>query len=182
MKLTNGDAERGVLRLAEQVVTQLASQNAKVVLAESCTAGLISASLASVPGVSRYLCGSAVVYREQTKIDWLGVCPETLHSHTAVSEQTTAELALGVLRNTVEADWSLGITGHLGPGSPDELDGHIFVACARRSKTLPWPVSPARCRLQAQARVERQYEAAAFGLQYLLNCLAHGAPDQRSGK
>ena len=45
-----------------------------LVLAESCTGGLAAAALATIPGISRWFCGSAVTYRDQTKIDWLAVC------------------------------------------------------------------------------------------------------------
>ena len=113
-------------KLSKEVVGLLEQGNFRLVLAESCTAGMISASLGLVPGVSQYLCGSAVVYREQTKIDWLDVDPASIESFTAESENVTREIALGVLKKTPEAHWSLGITGHLGPGSPSDVDGKIF--------------------------------------------------------
>ena len=58
---------------AEQLVRQLEQAGRKLVLAESCTGGLIAAELAKVPGVSNWLCGSAVTYRIPVKIDWLNV-------------------------------------------------------------------------------------------------------------
>lgn len=154
--------------LADQVVTLLARRNTKLVLSESCTAGLIAASLGGVPGVSQYLCGSAVVYREQSKIDWLNVNPDTIRNHSAVSAETTHEIAAGVLSVTSEADWSLGITGHLGPNSPPELDGRVFVACCRRNESAVELLPVAVGRLQQQSRIDRQREAAEFALRHLI--------------
>ena len=58
---------------AEVVATRLAERQERLVLAESCTGGLICATLATIPGISQWLCGSSVVYRETTKRDWLGI-------------------------------------------------------------------------------------------------------------
>ena len=57
-------------KLAE-TLEQLGDQ--KVVFAESCTCGMAAALLGEVPGISNYFCGSQVVYRDLSKIDWLGV-------------------------------------------------------------------------------------------------------------
>ena len=59
--------------LARKVVDRLADRQMRIVLAESCTGGMISAELAKVPGVSQWLCGSAVTYRSPTKVEWLNV-------------------------------------------------------------------------------------------------------------
>lgn len=163
--------------LSQQVVTLLAKHQSKLVLAESCTAGLIAATLGGTPGVSQYLCGSAVVYREQTKIDWLNVSPETLRSKTAVSTETTTEIAYSVLRKTNEANWSLGITGHLGPNSPPHLDGQIFVACFQRLNDELNLEGAASHQLLAESRIDRQEEATEFSLLHLTKCLTLRATD-----
>ena len=130
-------SEIGLAEAAQMVADRLKQRGSRIVLAESCTAGLISASLGLVPGISGYLCGSAVVYREQTKVDWLAADPRTLAEHSAVSHPVTEQIASGVLRNTQEADISLGITGHFGPNAPEGMDGLVFVAvCVSRFKGL----------------------------------------------
>ena len=154
--------------LSKQVATQLAQNDTRLVLAESCTAGLISASLATVPGISKYLCGSAVVYREQTKIDWLDVRPETLKVATAVSPEATDEITRGVLQKTTEAHWALGVTGHLGPGSPPDLDGQIYVACYRRIGQDLQAIRSIGHRLNSTTRVDRLREATAYALKFFL--------------
>jgi len=154
-------------QLSAEVVELLAMQQAKLVLAESCTAGLIAANLGGVPGVSQYLCGSAVVYRERTKIDWLDVKPAVIEHFSAVSEAASCAIATGVLAKTEEANVALGITGHLGPGSPGELDGQIFVACCQRIDGSIADSDFAQYKLNATSRVERQTEAAWTALTHL---------------
>ena len=160
-------AEDSLYETARQLARQLEEKHCRIVLAESCTAGLIAASLGRVPGISRFLCGSAVVYRERTKTAWLGVERERIERATAVSAEVTKEIASGVLRITPEADWAMGITGHLGPDSPPDMDGHIFLACYRRSQE---ELVSTRCEsivLSATSRSDRQREAAKIAMQFL---------------
>lgn len=126
-------ADSELHELCACVAKALADSNQRVVFAESCTAGLVSASLASVPGISQYLCGSAVTYREDTKAQWLGVSHKVLEEHSAVSEAVTTSMARGVLANTPEANLAAAVTGHLGPDAPIKQDGVLFVAVAARS-------------------------------------------------
>jgi PncC family amidohydrolase len=151
----------------------LAERRKRIVLAESCTAGLISASLAGVPGISDYLCGSAVTYRDATKAAWLDVPASRLADPGPVSQAVARDMVEGVLCRTPEADMALSITGHLGPDSPPELDGLVFVAVAIRAvgaKSLAMRVH--ECRLTAIGRVSRQCEAAALALEQLRRALA----------
>lgn len=137
----------------------------RIVLAESCTAGLVSALLGQIPGISRFLCGSMVTYRESTKQQWLSVSPETLDQFTAESIETTRSLATGVLHRTGEANFSAAITGHLGPlagnDPPSEKDGKVFVAVAKRDNESISIVSTDTVQLKSSTRIDRQYESAA---------------------
>src|SRR5688572_6217587 len=114
---------------AAEVARLLQSTGRRLVLAESCTGGLVAATLARVPGISEHLCGSAVVYRAATKSAWLGIDPRLLHDPAIgpVSAEVTRELALAVLEQTPEADLSAGVTGHLGPDAPPALDGVVYI-------------------------------------------------------
>lgn len=120
---------------ARRAAEALLAKRTRLVLAESCTAGLIAASLAQTPGISECLCGSAVVYRTATKTAWLDVPAELLDDPAIgpVSAEVSAAIARGVLARTPEAQLALGITGHLGPDAPSGLDGVVFVAIVRRS-------------------------------------------------
>lgn len=142
-----------------------------VVFAESCTAGLVSARLAMTPGISAFHCGSAVTYREETKQAWLDVSAEDLKQHTAVSEPVARQMAVGALKITPEAKWSAAVTGHLGPGAPEGLDGVVFVALAERTPEGTIDHPPVRHVLQTTERTERQEEAAALVLKSLREAL-----------
>ncbi len=161
------DDARERLRLAALRFSDwLERSGTSVVFAESCTAGLVSASLASVPGISSRLCGSAVTYQEPTKVQWLEVSPRLLHDHSAVSEPVTVAMAQGVLAKTLQADLAIAVTGHLGPAAPVPLDGVVFIAAFHRRQ--PAFRDCQRQRLQATARVDRQFEAAARVLEVSL--------------
>ncbi len=146
---------------ARDVAEALAGNDKILVLAESCTGGLVAATLTRIPGVSAHLAGSMVVYQEASKMRWLGVAEETLQQFTAVSAAVAHQMATGVLRATPHAEVSASVTGHLGPDAPDGLDGVVFVGFARRGA----PAKTWRFDLTANKRVGRQQEAAQVVLQ-----------------
>ena len=128
----------------------------KIVFAESCTAGLVAATMGRIPGVSDYLCGSAVTYRGETKMAWLGIDASDLAKHTAVSQCVTEAMAENVLQRTPEASLAVAVTGHFGPDAPAELDGVVFISVAERTA----PVTQTQRRtLTSTDRGERQTEA-----------------------
>jgi len=103
-----------------------------LVLAESCTAGLIAATLARVPGMSRRLAGSFVAYQIDSKIAWLGVSADTIRRHDVVSREVAESMAGQALNRTLHATIAMSITGHLGPDAPVVLDGIAWVSIVRR--------------------------------------------------
>ena len=122
-------------RLAHEIAEQLTRLGMRIVFAESCTGGLLSATLARIPGISNVHCGSAVVYRLDTKTQWLGIEKTILVNPGAVSEPVARLMAEGVLKRTPEASIAASITGHLGPNAPAHQDGLIYVGIAIRDKT-----------------------------------------------
>ena len=170
--MTEWADEIGLSNLAQPIAADLRRRGERLVVAESCTGGLAAAALASVPGISEYFCGSAVTYREQTKIDWLGVPSTTIAGAAAVSPETTREMAQGALLRTPEADWSAAITGHLGPNAPSELDGLVFVSIAKRDGGRVRLVDDIQGKLQNASRQARQVEAAGIILDALWRRLA----------
>lgn len=165
----NQDWHQIAIERARQLAEVLKQRGTdRVVFAESCTCGLVAAVLAQVPGISNFLCGSAVTYRESVKQNWLEVSAETLARHTAESIETTFEMAQAVLAKTDEATWSAAVTGHLGPGAPPEVDGRIFVVVAKKAAGSIGFVLESSFQLLASSRVERQSEAASI----VLKCLA----------
>lgn len=165
---------------AQQLADTLASFRTRVVFAESCTAGLVAAALGRIPGISEWLCGSAVVYQLATKTAWLGIPDEWFAASGpgVVSAEVATAMATNVLERTPAAEWSAGITGHLGPGAPPELDGVAYLGIARRHSSGIRPVEVVRVQLpatlpplstanQQSLRVQRQEAAAATVLQRL---------------
>ena len=101
---------------------------------ESCTGGLLAARLTDRPGSSDYFAGSVVAYSNEAKSALLGVPPETIERHGAVSEEVAVALADGALRRFA-ADTAIGLTGIAGPdgGTPDKPVGRVcFCVVARR--------------------------------------------------
>lgn len=102
-----------------------------VAVAESCSGGFISHTLTTVPGSSAYFKGAVVPYQNEGKKSILGVNPETLQQHGAVSEQTVREMASGV-RTLFGAHFGLASSGIAGPdgGTPEKPVGTVWIACA----------------------------------------------------
>jgi nicotinamide-nucleotide amidase len=96
--------------------------------AESCTGGLVSARLTSVPGSSDVFAGGVVAYANAVKEAELGVPEETLAAHGAVSAQTAAAMAAGV-RARLGVDVGIAVTGIAGPdgGTPEKPVGLVYL-------------------------------------------------------
>jgi PncC family amidohydrolase len=119
-----------VSELSERVFLKLRTNHCRLVLAESCTAGLIAAELGHLPGVSEVLAGSFVVYQIESKIRWLQINSSMIDRYGVVSREVAEAMATGALRMSPHANLSLSVTGHVGPGAPAELDGTVCVAAA----------------------------------------------------
>jgi PncC family amidohydrolase len=118
---------------ARKLVELLSRSGKKLVLAESCTGGLIAATLTKIPGVSEHLCGSAVTYQLETKTAWLEIPESVVKRDDAVTRDVAELMAIQVLAKTPQADVAAAVTGHLGPNVPAKLDGVVFVAVAVRT-------------------------------------------------
>jgi nicotinamide-nucleotide amidase len=171
--------DRDLTALAKRVVDELRARHVRLVLAESCTGGLAAAILARIPGVSEFLCGSAVVYQVETKARWLRVSRRLLRNPGPVSREVASAMASGALAATPHADVSAAITGHLGPGAPPSQDGLIFLAVASRTQREQQPrLAIKKLELSGepgdqsakplQRRFRRQRSAAAHLLEWIL--------------
>ncbi len=166
--------------LAERLAELLREQNRKLVLVESCTAGRVSAQLASIPGISNFYCGSFVVYRALSKSSWLGIPEKTLHNPSigTVGQQTSNLLAHAALTHTPEADLGVAVTGDVGPFAPASTDGLIFLSLvARESARVAMLIQrlscpPPRDSHDIAARVRRLDEATQGVLSFIIAHLA----------
>jgi nicotinamide-nucleotide amidase len=87
----------------------------QIATAESCTGGLVAARLTDRPGSSDYVAGGVVSYSNDAKANLLGVDPDLIVTHGAVSEPVAEAMADGALRR-FGADTAVAITGIAGPG------------------------------------------------------------------
>lgn len=100
-------------------------------VAESCTGGGLGAALVASPGASQYFLGGVQSYSNQAKSELLGVPPEWISEHGAVSEPVARAMAEGA-KSALHAHFGVGITGIAGPegGSDQKPVGTVFIACS----------------------------------------------------
>ena len=111
-----------------QIGNLLHERGLKLVLAESCTGGLLGSRITDVPGSSEYFLGSVVAYAYETKVALLGVSWDTLNSKGAVSRETVLEMARGI-RAAMKADIAVSVSGIAGPGGgmPEKPVGTTWI-------------------------------------------------------
>lgn len=122
--------------LASQVVALLEKHQLTISTAESCTGGLIAATLVNIPGVSAVFHEGYITYSDESKHRLVGVSEHTLATYGAVSKQTALELAKGAALFS-GADMGVSSTGIAGPdgGTAQTPVGLIYIACYYRDKT-----------------------------------------------
>ena len=99
---------------AERIAAKLKARNETISIAESSTAGLISAALLAIPGASAYFLGGAVVYTRQSRTELLAVTEQELTGITP-STEAYAMLFARKIRGKLATAWSVGETGTAGP-------------------------------------------------------------------
>jgi nicotinamide-nucleotide amidase len=121
-------------RTLEEVVGELLlAKQQTLALAESCTGGYISHRITRIAGSSAYYYGGAVTYSNEAKMLFLGVKPETLERHGAVSRETALEMSNGI-RERSGANIGLSVTGIAGPsgGSSEKPVGTVWISIAQK--------------------------------------------------
>lgn len=104
-----------MLEQAEALLTAARAQGLRVTTAESCTGGLIAGLLTAIGGSSDVVDGGAVTYSNAAKTRMLGVPPEMIAVHGAVSEAVARAMAEGA-RDRATVDLAIAVTGVAGPG------------------------------------------------------------------
>jgi nicotinamide-nucleotide amidase len=127
---TGGGSPATALALASECIAVLAERNETVATAESLTAGLISATLATVPGASAVLRGGIAAYASEVKVSVLGVDAGVVDEHGVISRECAVAMAEAA-RNMFRTAWAVAATGVAGPDRQEgRAVGTVYVAVA----------------------------------------------------
>jgi nicotinamide-nucleotide amidase len=105
---------------AKHLSELLISRGLTISVAESCTGGSLSSSLTSISGASSYFNCGYITYSNQSKIDMLGVNPESIEIYGAVSEKVAHEMVMGSIQRSL-SNIAVSITGIAGPSGGSAL-------------------------------------------------------------
>ncbi len=134
-------------------------------VAESCTGGLISHYITTLPGASNFFEAGVVSYSINAKKIILNVSPETISKFGVVSEETACEMAEKI-RALTHTDLSLSTTGNLGPDVLEEKErGLIYIAVSKKGKTFSKEM-----RLKGNRKKNKE-ESALSALEFLIEIL-----------
>jgi len=127
-RLGNNIYGEGNTTLEDVLGKMLVDRKLTIATAESCTGGMVAATLINYPGISSVLKEGAVTYSNEAKINRLGVSRETLDKYGAVSSEVAAEMARGIAK-TAGTDIGISTTGVAGPdgGSAEKPVGLVYV-------------------------------------------------------
>ena len=118
---------------AERVMRRLCDEELSVATAESCTGGLLASLLTDIEGCGRGFERGFVTYSGEAKKELLGLPADKVEENEAVNADVARDMAEGAL-NRSKADIALSVTGFAGPAGPDDEEGLVFMACARRGR------------------------------------------------
>ena len=146
------------------------AQGVMIATAESCTGGMVAAALTDIPGSSAVVDRGFVTYTNAAKQQMLGVHPETLDAHGAVSEEVAREMAEGALHHS-QAQLTVSITGIAGPGGSEfKPEGRVcFGIAAHTTQTHSETVE-----FGALGRDRVRLAARDHALQLLSNAFSSG--------
>ena len=154
--------KKKILEAIERVHELFKQKGLTLSVAESCTGGLISHCITTLPGASNFFEAGVVSYSAEAKRKILGVSSDIISSYGVVSDQTARDMAEKV-RALTGTDFALSTTGNLGP---DLLEGKekglIYVAASREGETFSK-------KLQLKGNREKNKEEAALeALRFLI--------------
>jgi nicotinamide-nucleotide amidase len=156
--------------LPAAVLELLRSRRECLVVAESCTGGLLGSLITAIPGSSDVFLGGWITYANEMKRDEVNVPPELIAQHGAVSEPVARAMASGALRasRAAGADHAISITGVAGPdgGTTQKPVGDVFIAIASRTDGADITTRVQRFRFPGDRNTVRD-RAAKFALALL---------------
>jgi PncC family amidohydrolase len=155
----------------------LTSRGWRLAVAESCTGGLISHRITTIPGSSDYFLGSVTSYTNEAKQAWLEVREDTLQVFGAVSGETVLEMARGVRGSMrgffpIPSIIGLAVSGIAGPGggSAEKPVGLVWIGLSAADGSWAWKFQFSGDRLTVKDN------SAGEALKLLAEYLQHGYP------
>ena len=155
----------------------------KLVVAESCTGGLIGHRITDIPGSSEYYLGSVTAYAYSAKERILGVHHETLLQHGAVSRETVQEMAYGIRlafagEEPLESIVGVAVTGIAGPGgaTPEKPVGLVWIGISAPGLESAWFF------VGQGNRQENKAFSAQMALELLLQVLEDGSQGETTAE
>ncbi len=126
-----------IVTLARLLVDECAERRLRIVTAESCTGGLVSAAITSISGSSAVFERGLITYSNRAKQELLNIAGDLVADYGAVSEPVARMMAEGALENS-NAQISVAITGVAGPTGGTELKpvGLVHFATARSNQSV----------------------------------------------
>lgn len=160
--------DTALMVLADAVLIELRAKMLRIATAESCTGGLLAATITSIGGCSDVFERGWVTYSNAAKEEDIGVPLHLIEAHGAVSEEVARAMATGALESS-PADITLSITGIAGPGGGTAAKpvGTVWFGCARRGQ----PVHTER-HIFAGDRTAIRLESVAIALQLVRQAAA----------
>ena len=115
--------------LSSVLINELIKRKESLVFAESCSGGLLSASITSIPGSSQVFKGSIISYSNNLKQSLLNVPENLISKFGAVSEEVAEIMAINA-KEKLNSDWSIAISGIAGPsgGNKDKPVGLVYIS------------------------------------------------------
>lgn len=124
-----------IQEVSKEVVELFSASGKTIFTAESCTAGLICASVANIDGASKVLLGGIIAYDNIIKTSILGVPEKILQQDGAVSFSCAQSMAENALKKS-RASYGISVTGIAGPtgGTPEKPIGTVFIGIVDQKK------------------------------------------------
>jgi len=129
--MTQHDLENEIAVTLYELAKLLVDTGQRIASAESCTGGWIAKSITDIDGCSQWFDSAIVTYSNDAKVNLLGVSPQILDVHGAVSQPVVKEMVLGLL-DRCSANVGVSVSGIAGPagGSSDKPVGTVWIAWA----------------------------------------------------
>ena len=115
-------------KLSKELLKVCFEKNTKLLTAESCTGGLLSANITRVAGSSNVFSYGFICYSNESKKKLLNVSDKTINSHGAVSYQTVKEMLAGLCNQAESKTLTIAISGVAGPKRSEHKPvGLVFI-------------------------------------------------------